>query len=143
MKSVGTKLSAWLAPIAIALSVASLTLAQNDANSTESERLQDLISQRRTQLNERLENLRRAQDSFGENHPSAEKYRAQIAATEKEKETLSQRESLLDIGEKDLRILILQLALQVDRLENEVEALKQRIPRRPGGARGLGRAPGR
>ncbi len=143
MKSVRTKLSAWLAPIAIMLSVASLTLAQTDSDSTMGDRLEQLISQRRSQLDQRLKNLRVAQESFGENHPSSERVRLQIADTEKEIETLSERETLLNISEEDLRIVILRLTLRVDHLQNEVNSLKQRIPRRTIGARTLGRTPGR
>ena len=139
MRSVSGKWPAWLAPVAIVLSVASLTTAQNEAELSQGEKLQNLILERRSQLDERIESLRATQETLGENHPSVERYRLQIADSEQEIETLKQRESILDIGDKDLRILILQLALQVDRLENEVEALRQRIPRRPGASRALGR----
>lgn len=142
MKSVRANWATWLTPVAIVLSIASLTTAQNESNMGEGEKLQTLISERRSQLDERIENLRATQETLGENHPSAERYRKQITDAEQEIETLKQRESMLDIGDKDLRILILQLALKVDRLENEVEALRLRTPRRSGGFQSLGRGRG-
>ena len=130
----------------ITFSAASLTVAQNESDDpsttsrqTEDERLAEMLANRQEQLNQRLENLRRTEKSMGENHPSLQKVRTQINELEKEIESWSSpRESALDMSDRDLRALVLQLGIRVDRLEERIGTIRpvgpQNRPRssRPG-----------
>ena len=117
----------------ITCSAASLTLAQNDTNApdaaveeTEDERLARMLADRNEQLMLKLENLRRTEESMGENHPSLLKVRTQIQELEKEIETWSSpSETLMDMSDRELRAIVLQLSIRVDRLENRMGAAHQ------------------
>lgn len=108
-----------------AFSVTSMTIAQTDSDSADEsevepvdERLETMLEQRQKQIEQRLRSLTRAEASMGDNHPSIEKVRKQIQELELEIETWSSpRESLLDMTDGELRAMVLQLSIRVDRLE--------------------------
>jgi len=110
----------------IAFSATSMSIAQTDSDSanatevqSEDDRLEQMLETRRKQMNQRLASLTRAEESMGANHPSLAKVRMQIKELEKEIETWSSpTDSLLDMSDRDLRAMVLQLTIRVDRLES-------------------------
>ena len=110
----------------IAFSATSMLVAQTDSDradesqvQSEDERLEQMLDKRRDQMNQRLKSLTRSEESMGANHPSLAKVRTQIKELEKELEAWSSpTDSLLDMSDRDLRALVLQLAIRVDRLES-------------------------
>ncbi len=94
-----------------------------------------LESDRGRDLADQLRRLRRAQSTMGKNHPSLGTVREEIARVEKElqawlpkaEEGKSITGSNNEMNPDELRQLILQMAVQIKRLESRVDALEKRL----------------
>lgn len=79
-----------------------------------------MIDDRRAQLHDRKTQLSEAIDELGGNHPSVNVMQEELREVQQQLAVWSSStETLVDIDDHDLRVLVVQLIIRVDQLESK------------------------